>query len=300
MRVTKIFLLKYEKAKIITTKIEHPSVYNVFKELEDKYEVVYLDVNNEGIIDLKQLEEEMNQDVVLVSVMWVNNIIGSVQPIKDIIELVKKYKKAHLHVDCVQGMCKVIPDFDFNDIDMFTFSTHKIYGPKGIGGLFVKEGIELNKRLYGSSSQYSIKPGTFDLSLIAATAKCFIKFYNKTSEHLEDVKKKYLYLRSKLENNNKIVFNTNGDKISYYILNFSIIGLRGETIVHTLENEEIYVSTGSSCSSKLVKPEKTILAISSSNERATSTIRISLSFLSTYQEIDCLVNAINKITNGVK
>lgn len=293
-------VLKYEKAKIITTKIEHPSVYNVFKELEDKYEVVYLDVNNEGIIDLKQLEEEMNQDVVLVSVMWVNNIIGSVQPIKDIIEVVKKYKKAHLHVDCVQGMCKVIPDFDFNDIDMFTFSTHKIYGPKGIGGLFVKEGIELNKRLYGSSSQYSIKPGTFDLSLIAATAKCFIKFYNKTSEHFEDVKKKYLYLRTKLENNNKIVFNTNGDKISYYILNFSIIGLRGETIVHTLENEEIYVSTGSSCSSKLVKPEKTILAISSSNERATSTIRISLSFLSTYQEIDCLVNAINKITNGVK
>ena len=86
-------VLKYEKAKIITTKIEHPSVYNVFKELEDKYEVVYLDVNNEGIIDLKQLEEEMNQDVVLVSVMWVNNIIGSVQPIKDIIELVKKYRQ---------------------------------------------------------------------------------------------------------------------------------------------------------------------------------------------------------------
>lgn len=293
-------VLKYEKAKIITSKIEHPSVYNVFKELEDKYEVVYLNVNIEGIIDLKQLEEEMNQDVVLVSIMWVNNILGSVQPIKEVIDIVKKYKKAHLHVDCVQGICKVIPNFNFNDIDMFTFSTHKIYGPKGIGGLFVREGIELNKRLYGSSSQFSIKPGTFDLSLVASTAKCFIKFYNKTCEHKEDVKKKYLYLREKLEKNNKIVFNTNGDNISYYILNISLIGIRGETIVHTLERDEIYVSTGSSCSSKLAKPEKTIYAISESNERSTSTVRISLSFLTTYEEIDALVDALNNITNGVK
>ena len=258
------------------------------------------EVDDDGAIDLKQLKEEMNQDVVLVSIMWVNNILGSVQPIKEVIDIVKKYKKAHLHVDCVQGICKVIPNFNFNDIDMFTFSTHKIYGPKGIGGLFVREGIELNKRLYGSSSQFSIKPGTFDLSLVASTAKCFIKFYNKTCDHKEDVKKKYLYLREKLEKNNKIVFNTNGDNISYYILNISLIGIRGETIVHTLERDEIYVSTGSSCSSKLAKPEKTIYAISESNERSTSTVRISLSFLTTYEEIDALVDAINKITNGVK
>lgn len=293
-------VLKYEKAKIITTKIEHPSVFNVFKELEEKYEVVYLDVNEDGIVDLKQLEEEMNSEVVLVSIMWVNNIIGSVQPIKEIIDIVKKYKKAHLHVDCVQGICKVKADFNFSDIDMFTFSTHKIYGPKGIGGLFVREGIELNKRLYGSSSQYSIKPGTFDVSLIAATAKCFIKFYDKTLEHLKDVKAKYEYLRKKLELNKKIIFNTNGENISYYILNISLPGIRGETVIHSLEKDEIYVSTGSSCSSKLAKPEKTIFAISNSNDIATSTVRISLSFLSTYEEIDALVNAINNITNGVK
>ncbi len=293
-------VLKYEKAKIITTKIEHPSVYNVFKELEKNYEVCYLDVNHQGIIDLEQFKKEMNQDVVLVSIMWVNNIIGSVQPIKEIIDIVRGYKKAHLHVDCVQGICKVVPNFNLSDIDMFTFSTHKIYGPKGIGAICIKDGIELNKRLFGSNSQFSIKPGTFDVSLIASTAKCFIKFYNKTKEHLEDVKKKYLYLRSKLEENKNIIFNTNGESISYYILNISIPQIRGETIIHSLEKDEIYVSTGSSCSSKLLTPEKTIYAISKSNERATSTVRISLSFLTTYEEIDALVKALNNITNGVK
>ena len=178
---------KYQTGKIITTKIEHPSVFETIKSLENTYDVVYLDIDEKGIININQLKEELDNNTILVSIIWVNNIIGTVQPIKEIIELLKQYPKAKLHVDMVQGLCKIEPNFDLNDIDMFTFSTHKIYGPKGIGGLFIKKNITLDKRLYGSGIQYGIKPGTLDLSLICATVKSFKKFYPLTKTHYIDL-----------------------------------------------------------------------------------------------------------------
>lgn len=285
---------KYQTGKIITTKIEHPSVYETIKSLENTYDVVYLDIDEKGIIDVNQLKEELDNNTILVSIMWVNNIIGTVQPIKEIIELLKQYPKAKLHVDMVQGLCKIEPNFDLNDIDMFTFSTHKIYGPKGIGGLFIKKNITLDKRLFGSGIQYGIKPGTLDLSLICATVKSFKKFYPLTKTHYTDVKEKMEYLRKHI-NNNKIIINTPINNISNYILNISIPSINGETIVHALEQKEIYVSTGSACSSKLKKPEKTILALTKSEELATTSIRISLSHLVTYNELDELIQTLNQL-----
>ena len=285
---------KYQTGKIITTKIEHPSVFETIKSLENTYDVVYLDIDEKGIIDINQLKEELDNNTILVSIMWVNNIIGTVQPIKEIIELLKQYPKAKLHVDMVQGLCKIEPNFDLNDIDMFTFSTHKIYGPKGIGGLFIKKNITLDKRLYGSGIQYGIKPGTLDLSLICATVKSFKKFYPLTKTHYLDVKEKMEYLRKNI-NNKKIIVNTPIDNISNYILNISIPSINGETIVHALEQKEIYVSTGSACSSKLKKPEKTILALTKSEELATTSIRISLSHLVTYNELDELIQTLNQL-----
>ncbi len=285
---------KYEKGKIITTKIEHPSVFEVFKALENKFEVVYLNIDENGLIDLNQLKNEMNNNTILVSIMWVNNIIGTIQPIKEVVDIVKQYPKAKLHVDMVQGFCKVEPNFDLNDIDLMTFSSHKIYGPKGIGGLFLKQGIVLEKVLYGSGLQQGVKPGTIDLSLICATVKAFKKFYPSTNKHSLDVKEKYYYLYNNL-NNSKLIINTPKNNISYYILNISIPSINGETLVHLLEQNDIYVSTGSACSSKLKKPEKTIYALTKSEELAISTIRISLSHLSTYEEIDELIKILNRI-----
>lgn len=283
-----------KKGKIITTKIEHPSVYNVYLELEKKgYEVKYLDVDENGLINIKELEKEMSNDVLLVSIMWVNNIMGAIEPIKDIINVVKKYKHAKLHVDGVQGITKIKPDFDFNDIDLFTMSAHKFYGPKGIGLLLYKKNIDLSKRLYGSSSQNGIKPGTFDLGLVVCATKALKKYMNLCDEHFEYVKKINEYLRNGITNN-KIVINSSS-KASPYIFNISIPNIKGETIVHMLEEKEMYVSTGSSCSSKLAKPEKTIYAISHSEEYARTTIRISLSFLTTYEEIDALLKVLNNL-----
>lgn len=285
---------KYTTGKIITTKIEHPSVYEVMKSMEQKFEVVYLDVDEKGIIDLEQLEKNIDNNTILVSIMWVNNIVGTIQPIEKVIEILKKYKKAKLHVDAVQGICKIKPKFDFNEVDLFTFSTHKIYGPKGIGGLFYKKELSLAHYLYGSNVQYGIKPGTFDLSLIVATTKAFKKYYPEVEKNHKDIENKFNYLYSKLEKVKKIHINTPKTNISHYIINISIPNNNGETIVHYLEQNDIYVSTGSACSSKLKKPEKTIYAMTNSIEYATSSIRISLSILTTYKELDQFLNIIKK------
>ena len=185
----------------------------------------------------------------------------------------------------------------FNDIDLFTFSTHKLYGPKGIGGLFFKENIDLNKRLFGSNAQYSVKPGTLDVSLIAATAKCFMKFYPQTLEMKKIVEAKFRYLYDKLAKMDGIIINTPTNNITYYILNISIPAIKGETMVHMLEAKHIYVSTGSSCSSKLENIEKTIYVLTNDKQRALTSIRISLSYLVLDSELDDLINEIQNIIN---
>ena len=287
-------VLEGKVGKIITTKIEHPSVFNVFEDLESKgYEVCYLDVDSNGIISVEQLKEEMNSNVLLVSVMWVNNIIGSIQPIKEIIEIVKKYPKAKLHIDAVQGITKIKENFRFEDVDLFTMSAHKFYGPKGIGLLAYKKNIDLKKRLFGSSSQNGIKPGTFDLGLIVCLTKALKKYYNKIDEHFIYVQNINNEIRNGIKNN-KIIINSSLE-CSPYILNLSVPGVNGETLVHKLEQNEIYVSTGSSCSSKLAKPEKTIFAISNDSARAKSVLRISLSFLTNHNEVKILINALNSL-----
>ena len=285
----------YAKGRIITTCIEHPSVYEVMKNLEKEYEVIYLSVDECGRINLNELEQAMNQDVILVSIMWVNNIVGTIEPIDKIIQIVSKYKKAKLHIDAVQGMCKVEPNFSWNDVDLFTFSTHKIYGPKGIGGLVYRKDIQLSKRLYGSNAQNGIKPGTLDVSLISSTTKAFKKFYPLTSFHQNDVLDKFNYLYNNLKELPFVIINTPLENISHYIINISIPSLEGETIVHILEDKEIYVSTGSSCSSKLKVPEKTIMAMTKNKLYATTSIRISLSHLVTKDDLDILIKAIKEV-----
>lgn len=286
---------KYDSGKIITTKIEHPSVYNIMQFLEKKYQVVYLDIDKNGIIDLHQLANEMTKDTILVSIMWVNNIIGTVQPIEKVIEIMKNYPKAKLHVDAVQGLCKVNPRFSLNEIDIFTFSTHKLYGPKGVGGLFIKNGLELEKRLYGSNVQMGIKPGTFDLSLIVASAKAIKKFHSQIEKNQKHVKALWEHLYNYLSKNPDIIINTPKENINYHIMNFAFPKLILRDVVNKFEENEIYISTGSACSSKNNKPEKTVYALTNDEKIASSSVRISLSHHTTIEEIQATIDCIEKI-----
>lgn len=289
---------KYKSGTIITTQIEHPSVFEVIKSLADRFNIVYLDTTPDGTIDVSELKTKMTKDVILVSIMWVNNIVGSVLPIKDIIKVVKDYPKAKLHVDAVQGLGKIKPDFNLSDIDMFTFSTHKIYGPKGVGALVKKKNLALEKYMYGSHSQFDLRPGTFDLALVACTNLAIKKAITNLDKEYEYVKELYMYLYQGLSNIKQVVINSNINNSSYYCLSISIFNndnfVPSETILHYLEQYAIYVSIGSSCSSKLAKPEKTILAITNDINRSKSAIRISLSYLTKKEELDVLLNALRK------
>lgn len=286
---------KYSGGRIITTKVEHASVYEVMKSLEDRYDVYYLDVDEFGQIDLNQLRSALNNETILVSIMWVNNVVGSVMDVAEIIDIVKHYHKAKLHIDIVQGFCKVVNDFDFNDIDMFTISTHKIYGPKGIGVLFVKDNLNLKKIIQGSTAQFNLRPGTFDLSLVIATAKTIKKFYPLTKDFLDYVTKLSQYLLNGLKDNKKIIINSPSSRYNPYILSLSVPSIKGETLVRILEDNKIYVSTGSACSSKSQKPEKTIFAMTKDVKRATSAIRISLSHLTTFDELNEVIRVLKEI-----
>lgn len=284
-----------EKGKIITSKIEHASVHEVIKNLENEgYDVVFLDVDKNGIIDLEQLRREIDKNTLLVSIMWVNNVVGSIQPIQDIINIVREYPKTKLHIDIVQGLCKIKPNFNLSDIDLMTFSTHKIYGPKGIGCLLYRQNIDLYKRLFGSNAQNGVKPGTLDLALIVATTKAIKKFYPLVDSHYSYVKRINNLLREFISKIETIIINS-PENASPYIFNISIPNINGETVVHMLEEKKIYVSTGSACSSKLKKPERTVFNMTGSKELASTTIRISLSHLTTDEDIIQLVDVLKKV-----
>lgn len=286
---------RHETGKIITTKIEHPSVLEAIKELERfNYQVIYLDVNEEGIIDLEQFKEEMDNTVVLVSIMWVNNIVGSIQPIEKVVEILKQYRKAKLHVDIVQGLGKLNPLFDFNDIDLMSFSTHKIYGPKGIGCLLYKNKLDLERCLFGSLSQKGIKPGTLDLALIVATTKAVKISLDELNKNLKYVRMLNDYFREHLNNSEKIIINSSSNA-SPYIINMSIPNVYGETIVHMFEKENIYISTGSACSSKLRKVERTIYAMTKDEQLSKASIRVSFSHLSSIEEVKKVVSVLNSL-----
>ena len=289
---------KYSSGTIITTKIEHPSISEVMKTLESKFNVIYLDINSEGIIDISEFEKAISKDTILVSIMWVNNIIGTIQPLKDVIRIMKSYPKAKLLVDATQGIGKIKPDFNLADVDMFTFSTHKIYGPKGVGCLVKKKGLELAKYIQGSMSQHNLRPGTFDLALVSATNLSVKKSLSNLDKNYNYVKELYMYLYNELSKISEVVINSPIKYSSYHCLSISLFNkgkyVKSETVLHYLEQYEIYVSIGSSCSSKLAKPEKTILALTGDLDRSYSGVRISISHLTTYGQIDKLIEVLKK------
>lgn len=281
-----------QKSKIITTKIEHPSVYNVFKHYEDSHDIIYLGVDKNGLISLEELEKELNEKVLLVSIMWVNNISGAVQNIKEIIKLVKKFPKAKLHVDMVQGFSKIKADFDFNDIDLFTISMHKIYGLKAAAFLIVNSDISLEKIMYSANS--FLKVGTIDLASLITAVRTIKKYYPLQEENFKRVLDINLYFKSLIKDNKNIVINS-GALASPYIFNISIKGINSETIIHILDKEEVYISSGSACSSKLKVLEKTIMASFNDEARAESSVRISFSHLTKKEDVLKLSNILNDI-----
>ena len=284
--------------RVVTTKIEHPSVYEVFKRLEALgFDVVYLDVDNRGIVDLTQLKNALTKQTILVSIMWVNNIMGAIEPLDEIVKIVKNNPRTLLMVDAVQGMGKISLPSCLKDIDLITLSAHKIEGLKGCGMLLYKKSINLGPHTIGATQQNGLRPGTIDLASAAAGTKALALALSEQDKHQLKVQELASYLRSKLKQIKQVVVNSPLDA-SPYILNMSIDGWNSETVMHYLEQKGIYVSIGSACNAKIKKPDRVIYEMTKDEKRATSSLRISLSYHNEMWEIDELVNSLKTLLGG--
>jgi cysteine desulfurase len=280
---------------IITTEIEHKSVLNIFKHLEKKgFKVNYIPVNKNGIINLDILKEKINENTILVSTMAVNNETGSVQPLKEISEIINKHENLYFHVDGVQALGKFNLDIKEIGIDLYTISAHKIHGPKGVGALYINEEVLLDKILHGSNQERGYYPGTENMPGIVGFGEAIKHLPNDKT--IKKIKKLKNLLRQRIENEiPDVIFNTPTEgKSAPHILNVSFANIKGEVLVHSLESENIYISTGSACTSRKDKTSHIIKALGLTDNYKEGTVRFSLSQFNSRKEIEITIGTLKK------
>jgi cysteine desulfurase len=293
------FLIKgFAKAgsKIITTKIEHPSVMNTCIELErEGVEVVYLDVDHRGLISLKELSDNIDKDTVLISIMHVNNETGVIQDIESAGKLIKeKSSRARFHVDAVQSYGKLKIDVQKWKVDLLSASGHKIHGPRGSGISYVRRGLSPKPLICGGGQEKNLRSGTENLSAItgfAAASDIMNKNMEASYLKVKDVKD---YFINKLQVFKDIKINSVGEEYSSYILSVSFSGVKGEVLLHLLEADGIYVSTGSACSAKKNGDSYVLKAVGLEKNNINGTIRFSFNESNTRSEIDYTVDKLEK------
>ena len=284
--------------KIITTELEHSSIYGPLGYLQKLgFEVIFTPLDNCGRVDLKALENLINDEVVLVSISAVNSELGLRQPIEEIGKLIKNYPKCFFHTDVTQciGKYPISKNF-FENVDLASFSAHKFYGIKGIGCLIKKDGINLEPLIHGGKSTTIYRSGTPTTSLIASMSKALrLIFKNNNYDYVGSLNKKIVEHMAKYSD---VTINSN-EYCLPHILNLSILGVKPETMLHALEEYDIYISTQSACSSNNAK-SKAVFALTHDEKRASSSIRISLSYLTTDEDIDKFLVAFDKCYNQLK
>ncbi|MDY5230759.1 MAG: cysteine desulfurase family protein [Eubacteriales bacterium] len=274
--------------KIVSTPIEHPATLNTLYSLEEQgYTVEFAPVDSDGKVILSEFEELITPDTALVTAMLVNNEIGTVEPIAKMSKIVrKKAPDAYFHVDAVQGFCKVPCKPSELGIDLMSISGHKIHGPKGTGVLYIKKGTHLDPILFGGGQQKGIRPGTENVPGIAGLGVAAKKCHANSKTSTEHMRKVLNRLKQKLvENIDNIRINTPQD-CAPHILNVSFGGVRSEVLLHSLENEGIYVSSGSACSSHKKEPSYVLTAIGVDRAMIDGSIRFSLCEFNTEEEAD--------------
>ena len=284
--------------RIITTKVEHDSVLFVFKQLEKEgFDVVYLDINQNGEVDLDQFNNVINDKTILVSIMGVNNEVGFALNIDEISKIVRKFPKCVFHSDCAQTLGKY--PFNYSSCDAFTISAHKIYGIKGIGALIKRKKINLEPIFYGGGQENGLRSGTQDFPAIASFTysinKVFADF-NKNYKHAEQLKN---HLIDGLSKNEEVILHLY-EKSTPYVLNFSLKTKKASVVVEALSNLNIFVSSVSACNSKKEEPSHVLLALNKSLKEAHNSIRLSFSKDNTIEECDLFLVEFNRIIERIR
>ena len=289
---------------LITTKIEHPSVYEVFKHYENMgFEVDYLNVDKDGFVNLEELKDIIREDTAIVSVGAVNSETGAIQDLRKISEIIKgKNKNTYFHTDFVQGLGCTNIKFDKIPVDAITISGHKIYAPKGIGAIYVNKGVKLTNVIYGSNAENGIVKRTMPTELILAFAKAVEILAKEEKKEMEHSQKLKEMLANKIsEEIEDIKFNSSLDpeKSSPKVLNVSFNRTKGEVLTHFLGMYQIYVSTGSACSSK--KGNSRILEVMGLNQsELDGAIRFSFSKDNTTKEIGEVVERLKESVEKIR
>lgn len=286
--------LKKRGNKIVTTAFEHSSVYESVKHLEENgFQTVYVKPDENGHFSIEDFENAIDKNTILVSVMAVNNELGTILPIERLKKIIeKKQSPALLHCDCVQAFGKIPLKLSKIGVDLASVSGHKVHAPKGTGALFVRKNLHIKPLFFGGEQEKKLRPGTEALPLITGFSQAvkefdIIKNYNYIKELNAYAKKRLLEL-------DDIVINSPEDALPY-IINFSALGIRSETMLHFLAQKEIYVSSGSACAKG--KPSHVLSAAGLSRERADSALRVSFCELNTKEDIDALISALKEGLN---
>lgn len=283
---------------LITTQIEHPAVIQTMKYLEAQgFSVTYLPVDKKGKIRLEDLRDSIREDTILVSIMHTNNEIGTIEPIAEAGELIKRINpKIVFHVDAVQGFGKFRIYPARMNIDLLSVSAHKIHGPKGVGFLYINDKIKINPIIYGGGQQKGMRPGTENVAGIAALARAAELMYSNLDEdmrRLYELRDMFIQGVSRLDGVK--VNGCMGNEGAAHIVSLSVRGIRSEVLLHALEDKGIYVSAGSACSSNKPQTSATLKAIGVEKDLLNSTIRFSFSVFTTVEEIQYTVQTLYDI-----
>ena len=288
-----------EKGKhIITSKIEHPAVLNTCKELEEQgYKVTYLDVDQNGIVNVEQLKASIKTDTILITIMFANNEIGTIQPIEEIGKIAKE-NNIIFHTDAVQAMGNLKIDVKKLNINALSMSAHKFYAPKGIGALYVGEDVNFKQIQNGGHQEKNKRAGTENLAEIVGMSKALELIYKNFENHNNKIKELRDYYIEKIQSN-IVDSKLNGDRINRLPgnANMSFKNINAEELLFELDDKGICASAGSACSSGSTSPSHVLTAIGLPPEWANGTLRVTIGMNNTKEEVDYLINALVEIVN---
>lgn len=284
---------------IITTRLEHSSISQTLEQLERcfGFNIKYIDVDNEGKVDLKNLEKMIDNDVILVTICAIVSETGHRLNVEEVGKMLKKYPKVFFHVDATQLIGKM--PLNVENIDLVSFSAHKFYSLKGVGCLLKKQNVALEPLINGGEQEDGLRAGTSNVGAIMMMSKSLRIAYLKMNERYSYVKKlfDYLYEQLSLIKDIKINSSLNG---SPYILNFSVLGYRNEVLLNEFSSKEIYLSSKSACSSKDKGLSNIVKYLYCDDKRALSSLRVSFSYRNTIEEIDIFIKNLKEIMKYVK
>ncbi|HVI41216.1 MAG TPA: cysteine desulfurase family protein, partial [Anaerovoracaceae bacterium] len=278
--------------KIITSQIEHPAVLEGCRKLEESgFRVEYIPVDRNGIIDMPALENTMDDQTILITIMHVNNEVGAIQPVSEIGELKNRIgeklgTEILLHSDAVQSYGKLPIQIYDSGIDLLSVSGHKIHGPKGVGALYVRKGLNVQPYLFGGGQERGLRSGTENVPAIAGFGIAADLNRRNLTKRIESMRTVKTYLTEGIRSEIQDIRFNSTEEGSASILNVSFLGVRGEVLLHTLEQSEIYVSTGSACSSRKKGQSHVLKAMELSDKEIEGAIRFSFCEFNTIAEMD--------------